>query len=100
MAHVETWYRCPCGAKYSTKRRANECALKHVKEEKWAVSDKYKGKAVRIYPRAAPGSYRSTEWALQEADLSDNAEERQEQLKERSEKDGQSNMCQMWNKNR
>lgn len=86
MAHIETWYRCPCGARYDTQRKANRCAVSHVCAEEWAVSHRYKGKAVKIWGRCAPGSKGSREWALQEAELSDNIEERKQQLKERSEK--------------
>lgn len=86
MAHIETWYRCPCGAHYDTQREANQCAISHVRAEEWAVSHRYKGKAVRIWERRTPGSMGSREWALWEAELSDNAEERKRQLNERSEK--------------
>lgn len=79
MAHIETWYRCPCGAAYGSREEANRCAVRHVHSERWAVGRG--GKAVRIWNNTAPGSMYSSEWALREADLSDNIEERKRQLK-------------------
>ena len=81
MAHIETWYRCPCGATYDSQGEANRCAIRHVRQERWAVGKG--GKAVRIWNNTAPGSMYSAEWALQEADLSDNIEKRKRQLEAR-----------------
>lgn len=65
MAHLEVWYRCPgCHGCYSTRVEANQCAISHVRSETWAVSDKYRGKAVAC-------NYRGTEYALREADMPD-----------------------------
>lgn len=87
MAHIETWYKCPCGAHYATQREANQCAISHVRADEFAVSERYQGKAVRVWGRCAPGSMGSREWALQEAELSDNTEERKRQLMERRNSD-------------
>lgn len=83
MAHIETWYRCPCGARYGERQKAVRCATSHICSEQWAVSHRYKGKAVRIFPCRAQGSMGSLEWAMQEAELSDNTEERKRQLEEK-----------------
>lgn len=65
MAHLEKLWVCPgCHVKWSTQREANKCAISHVHCEQWAVSDKYRGKAVKC-------NYRGTEWALREADTPD-----------------------------
>ena len=78
MAHIETWYRCPCGSRYGKRQEAAQCAESHVRAERWAVSHRYKGKAVRIDPRQAHGAER----AMQEAELSDSPEERKRQLRQ------------------
>lgn len=83
MAHIETWYRCPCGAAYDTQREALHCSAAHVRSERWAVGKS--GKAVRIFENCAPNGRGGENWALREADLSDNVEERRRQLKETEE---------------
>lgn len=82
MAHLETWYRCPCGAAYDTQKEAIECAVSHVHSEQWAVGSK---KAVRIFKNWASGMH-SVSGALREADLSDFIEERKRQLAKMEEK--------------
>ncbi len=69
VAHVETWYRCPCGAKFNTRNEARQCAVSHIRPEQWAVGRG--GKAVRIYENCAPNSMGGIYTALQEADRSD-----------------------------
>lgn len=85
MAHIETWYRCPCGKAYDTQKEAIQCSVTHVKTERWAVGKG--GKAVRISENCAPDGMGGENWALKEADLSDNIEERRRQLAEK-EKNG------------
>lgn len=82
MAHIETWYRCPCGAAYDTQKEAIQCAVSHVHSEQWAVGSK----AVRIFDNWASGIH-SISGALREADLSDFIEERKRQLAEMEEKE-------------
>ncbi len=73
MAHLETWWKCPgCHRHWDTRREAEQCAATHVHSEQWAVG---KYKAVKV-------SYRGQDWALREADLSDDIEERKRQLAE------------------
>ena len=84
MAHIETWYRCPCGAAYDTQKEAISCAVTHVRAEKWAVGRG--GKSVRIFSNHAPDSPHGINGALREADLSDFVEERRRQLAEMEEK--------------
>ena len=69
VAHVETWYRCPCGAKFNTRNEARQCAVSHIRPEQWAVGRG--GKAVRIYENCAPNSMGGIYTALREADRSD-----------------------------
>jgi len=83
MAHIETWYRCPCGAAYDTQKEAIRCAASHVKSEKWAVGKG--GKGVRIFDNWAPDTAHGINGALREADLSDDIEERKRQLAEMEE---------------
>lgn len=72
MAHIETRYKCPgCHRWHSTRREAEDCARTHVYPAQWAVSES--GKAVRC-------SYMGEAWALKEADLSDDNEDRKRQL--------------------
>lgn len=80
MAHIETWYRCPCGAAYDTQKEAAHCAVSHVKSEKWAVGRG--GKGVRIFENHAPDTMHGVKGALKEADLSDDIEKRKRQLAE------------------
>ena len=78
MAHIETLYRCICcNALYSTRKDAISCASSHVISEKWAVG---KFKSVRIFGNCAPNSFYGINWALREADLSDDIDERRRQL--------------------
>lgn len=78
MAHIETWYRCPCGAHHETQKEAIKCAVGHVRAERWAVGKG--GKAVRIYDNWAVDSLHGVNGALREADLSDFIDERRLQL--------------------
>lgn len=87
MAHIETWWRCPCGAAHDTQKEAISCAVTHVKSERWAVGKG--GKAVRIFDNCAPDGQHGIKWALQEADLSDVVEVRRRQLAEMEEKNGE-----------
>lgn len=80
MAHIEMWYRCPCGARYDIQKEAIRCAISHVKSEQWAVGKD--GKAVRIFENHAPNSQHGANGALREADLSDDIEERKKQIEE------------------
>lgn len=82
MAHIETWYRCPvCNRPYSSLREATRCKNLHpAKMERWAVGGD--GKAVRIFDHCAPDGIGGINWALREADLSDDVKERKRQLKE------------------
>jgi len=65
MAHIETWWKCPvCHCCFTLRREAEACARKHVRAEKWAVSDIYPGKAVAC-------NYRGEAFALREADKPD-----------------------------
>lgn len=83
MARIETWYRCPCGKLHDTQKEAIRCSVTHVKAERWAVGKS--GKAVRIFENCAPDGMGGENWALREADLSDNIEERRRQLAEKDE---------------
>ncbi len=82
MAHVETWYRCPaCNGLYDTYKEAYNCRNSHaIRSEQWAVGKG--GKAVYIQKNSAPNSLYGREWALKEADLSDNIYEREKQLEQ------------------
>lgn len=80
MAHVETWFRCPCGKAYDTQKEAIHCAISHVKSEQWAVGKS--GKGVRIFENHAPNSTHGIYGALREAELSDFVEERKKQFAE------------------
>lgn len=84
MAHIETYWRCRCGARYDTQKEAIRCAISHVRSEQWAVGKG--GKAVRIFENHAPNSQHGINWALREADLSDFVEERRRQLAEMEER--------------
>ena len=84
MAHIETWWRCRCGAAYDTQKKAVNCAISHVHSEQWAIGKG--GKAVRIFDNHAPNSQHGIIGALREADLSDFVEERRRQLAEMEEK--------------
>jgi len=82
MAHIETWYRCPvCSQPYDKQGAAIKCRNSHpIKAERWAVG---KGrKMVRIFDSCALNSFGGVNWALREADLSDNIQERAKQLEE------------------
>lgn len=85
MAHIETWWRCRCGARYGTQKEAISCAISHVRSEQWAVGKG--GKAVRIFENHAPDSQHGINGALREADLSDFVEERRRQLAEMAKKE-------------
>lgn len=78
MAHIETWWRCPCGVYYSTQKEAIRCAVSHVHSERWAVGRGHK--AVHIAENCLPDSKYGLNWALREADLSDIVEVRKRQL--------------------
>ena len=66
MAHMETWYKCPvCNGTFYSRDEANKCAISHVYSERWAVSHKYPGKAVKVL------SYRNEMQALEEAEMKD-----------------------------
>jgi|GEM_PF-1780158 len=83
MTHIEIWYRCPvCRGLFDNHREATICKNLHpIEEETWAVSDT--GKAVRVMDGLHPdNSFGGIAWALREADLSDNVEERKIQLAE------------------
>ena len=84
MAHIETWYRCACGASYETRANALKCAVSHVQPERWAVGST--GKAVRIYDNWAPKSAHGVNGALIEAELSDDIKVRKQQIAEMEEK--------------
>lgn len=76
MAHLEDRWRCDgCRATFSTLSDAQRHALRHIRKEQWAVSDKHPGKEVAC-------NYRGVQWALREADLSDFVEERKRELAE------------------
>lgn len=79
MAHIEIWYRCPvCNAAYTEYIEAVRCRNKHdIISERWAVG---KEKAVRIFDNCAPNGRGGLNWALNEADLSDDIDERKCQL--------------------
>lgn len=65
MAHIETRWVCPvCRCWSFSQKEARACAASHVRSEKWAVSDKYPGKAVAC-------NYRGESYALREADEPD-----------------------------
>lgn len=85
MAHVEIWYRCPCGKSYSSQKEAIECAVSHVRSERWAIGST--GKGVRIYDNHAPDSAHGVIGALREAELSDIVKERKRQLAEKNDND-------------
>lgn len=74
MAHIEIWYRCPCGKSYSNQKEAIECAVSHVRSERWAVGSS--GKGVRIYDNHAPNSVHGIIGALREAELDDFTEQK------------------------
>lgn len=78
MAHVETWYRCPtCTRLWTSHDEAVKCRNGHqIKPELWAVG-KYKSVKIDEHSNGRGG----LNWALEEADLSDNIHEREEQLK-------------------
>lgn len=78
MAHIEIWYRCPCGTHHETQKEAIKCAVGHVRAERWAVGKG--GKAVRIFDNWAADSAHGVNGALREADLSDFIEIREKQL--------------------
>lgn len=74
MAHIEVWWRCPgCNRTWTEQREAVKCAASHVRAERWAVSDRYPGKAVAC-------NYRGETFALREADLGDLIENRERDL--------------------
>jgi hypothetical protein len=83
MAHVETWYRCPtCDSVWSTFKEAEKCKNSHnVRSEQWAVGAG--GKAVRINEHCSVNSMYGLNWALEEANLSDNIHERKKQLEKK-----------------
>lgn len=82
MAHIETWYRCPvCNHPYDSQGEAIKCRNNHpIMSEKLAVGKS--GKAVRIYDNCSLNGYGGLNWALKEAELSDNIEERKRQLEQ------------------
>lgn len=75
MAYLETWHICPvCNQKYDEYEQALKCRNQHpIGSELWAVG---KYKAVRVFVSYAAMSVGSKEWALKEADLSDNISQR------------------------
>lgn len=80
MAHIETWYRCPtCQKLHDKQSKAIACQNSHpISTEKWAVGKD--GKAVRIFDHCALNGRGGINWALREADLSDNIKIRKRQL--------------------
>ena len=82
MAQIETWYRCPvCKKAHSNQGEAIKCRNSHlIITEKWAVGKS--GKAVRIYDNCSLNGYGGLNWALKEAELSDDIEERRRQLEQ------------------
>ncbi|WP_407310971.1 hypothetical protein [Desulfosporosinus sp. SB140] len=82
MAHIETWHRCPvCNQAYNNQGKAVKCRNNHpIKAESWAVGKD--GKAVRILDRCTFNGRGGVNWALQEADLSDDIKMRTKQLEE------------------
>lgn len=74
MAHIEVWWPCPCCTRVWTEQReAVKCAASHVRAARFAVSDRYPGKAVAC-------NYRGEAFALREADLGDLIEDRERDL--------------------
>lgn len=82
MAHIETWYRCPvCKKAYGNQGEAIKCQRSHpIITETWAIGKN--GKSVRINDNCTLDSYGGLNWALKEAELSDNREERKRQLEQ------------------
>jgi len=82
MAHIETWYSCPvCNRAYNNQGKAIRCRNDHpVREEKWAVGKDRK--MVRIFDHCALNGRGGVNWALREADLSDDIKKRAKQLEE------------------
>lgn len=85
MAHIETYYRCPtCQKLWDKQKDATNCRSSHpVLAEKWAVGKDEKG--VRISDDHTPNSKYGVNWALREADLSDDIQERRKQLEREKE---------------
>lgn len=81
MAHIETRYRCPiCNNAFDKYIEAVRCRNKHdIISERWAVG-RYKD--VRIFDNCAPDGRGGVNWALKEADLSDDIDVRKQQLEE------------------
>ncbi len=81
MAIVRTYYTCPtCQRMHETVKEATICRNRHpIRGQNWAVG---KYKMVRISERCHPDGMYGLNWALREADLSDNIEERRKQLAE------------------
>lgn len=81
MAQIKVFYICPvCKASHDKQSDAIACRNKHpIRTETWAVG---KEKMVRIYDHCASDGLGGMNWALREADLSDNIETRKRQIKE------------------
>ncbi|EGW36481.1 hypothetical protein [Desulfosporosinus sp. OT] len=82
MARIKVWYRCPtCQKQHNKESDAIACRNNHpILAESWAVGKD--GKAVRISDHCAPNGLGGINWALREADLSDNIKIRTRQLEE------------------
>lgn len=82
MAHIKTWYRCPvCKKAYMKQADAIKCRSLHpIIVEEWAVGES--GKEVRIHENCSLNGYGGLNWALREAELSDNIQERKLQLEQ------------------
>jgi len=82
MAELKRFFKCPtCKCRYSALDKAVKCRNNHeIREELWAISKS--GKGVRVSPNSAPNGLYGMEWALREADLSDDINERRQQLEQ------------------
>ena len=79
MAHIETWYKCPtCKGLFGTQKGAITCKNKHqIIVEVWAVGKN--GKAVKVNECSSMDGLGGMNWALKEADMSDNIAERKKE---------------------
>lgn len=80
MAHLETRYQCPiCHRWWSSRKEAETCRNTHpITEALWAIGRD--GKKVMAYGNCKEGSRGSIQWAMREADLSDDINVRRRQL--------------------